>query len=131
MNLHEILTNDNFLLYASKFYDNPQVHSVAEFYEDLKRFKYIKKLITRYIQTGELKERLILNHFVVLLNIFGPIPLVRICFLKMPDHLKYIKPFFILLNILPDNVMNINKQCFIKTDMIPMDQHIVDALRKI
>ncbi len=126
-----LLTNDNALLYSAHFYDNTQCHSTAEFYEDLKRFKYIKKLITRYIQTGELKERLILNHFVVLKNVFGPIPLVRLCFLKMPEQLKYIKPFLLLLDILPENVINVGTEGVQKTDMIPMDEGIIDALRKI
>lgn len=129
--LDPLLTNENALLYSAQHYDNAQCHSTVEFYEDLKRFKYIKKLITRYIQTGELKERLILNHFVVLKNVFGPIPLSRLCWLKMPEHLEYVKPFLLFLQILPENIINVNKEGIQKTDMIPMDQGIINALRKI
>jgi hypothetical protein len=129
--MYELLTNDNFLLFCAKYYDNHQCHSTVEFYEDLKRFKYIKKLLTRYVQTGELKERLILNHFVVLKNVFGPEPLVRLCFLKMLDQMKYVKPFLVMLDILPENVWNVNKEGVIKTDMFPMDEHIVSKLRLI
>lgn len=130
--MFEKLEDSNFLLYCAKHYDNPQCHDTEEFYEDLRRIKYIKKLITRYIVTGDLKERLILNHIIILNNVFGPIHLCRIFFLKMEKQLKYIKPFLIMLNILPDKVYNIGKEgkIFI-TDEIEMDITIIEALRKI
>lgn len=127
------LTNDNFVLYAAKYYDNPQCHSVEEFYEDLKRFKYIKKLFTRYEKTGDLKERLILNHIIILNNVFGPYHLVRLIFLKIPEkHLQYAKPFLLLLNIMPEKVRNIGstKKVF-DTNEISLDQEIVNRLRQI
>ena len=65
------LTEENFLIFCAKIYDNPAMHSTTEFIEDLDRIKYIKKLITRYLDTGELKERLILNHIITLHNCFG------------------------------------------------------------
>jgi hypothetical protein len=114
-----------------KHYDNPQCCSIDEFNEDLNRFKYIKKLLTRYVKEGDLQERLILNHLIVLNNVFGASPLVRMLFLKLDKHLVYIKPFLILLNILPDRVYGIRKQKIIDTDIIPMDQYIIDVLRKI
>ena len=61
----------NFLLYAAKHYDNPQCYDTVEFYDDLKRFKYIKRLLNRYVEEGDLKERLILNHIIVLNNEIG------------------------------------------------------------
>ena len=67
----EKLNDSNFLLYAMHHYDNPQCHSLAEFEEDLKKFLYLKKLLGRYKNNGELRERLILNHIIVLYNIFG------------------------------------------------------------
>lgn len=125
-----VLTNKNFLLYAAKNYDNPHCIGIEEFNEDLQRIKYIKKLLTRYVQTGELKERLILNHVIILNNVFGPEATVRIIFLKMKKFLKYIKPFLVMLNILPETVLNVEKpNAVIYTDAIPMDQAIVDALR--
>ncbi len=78
----DVLTEDNFLLYAAKNYDNPQCSSTEEFYDDLKKFKYIKRLFNKYAETGELKERLILNHIVVLANVFGPEAAVNLLFLR-------------------------------------------------
>lgn len=125
------LTNETFLLYAAKFYDNPNCSGMDEFYEDLNRIKYIKKLITRYVQAGDLQERLILNHLIILNNLFGPEALVKIIFLKMENQLSYIKPFLLFLNILPETVRNVGKEGNIKyTDDIPLDSTIVEALRK-
>jgi len=67
----EILNEKNFVVYCMHNYDNPQCHSIEEFDEDLKRFLYLKKLLSRYKKNGDLKERLILNHLVVLYNVFG------------------------------------------------------------
>ena len=130
---HPELTNDNFVLYAAKYYDNPQCHSAEEFFEDLKRFKYIKKLFTRYEKTGDLKERLILNHIIILNNVFGPHHIVRLLFLKIPDkHLNYLKPFLVLLSILPDRIVNIGAQNkSFDSNEIGLDQTIVDRLRDI
>lgn len=129
--MSEILTNENFLIYAAKHYDNPQCHSTEEFYEDLKRIKYIKKLITRYIETGELKERLILNHLIVLSNVFAPEHLSKILYLKMNKYMMYVKPFMILMNILPDKIHNVGGETMVMTDSIPMDENIIRALRGI
>ena len=65
------LDDTNFMLYAAAHYDNPQCYDTDEFYDDLKRFKYLKRLLNRYKETGELKERLILNHLTVIYNVFG------------------------------------------------------------
>lgn len=127
---HERLDDSNFILFAAKNYDSSGCHNTIEFNEDLKRIKYIKKLISRYQSTGELKERLILNHVTVLYNVFGAEALPRILFLKCSAYLHYIKPFLILLNVLPEIVFNINGKNYI-TDDIPMDQIVVDRLRKI
>jgi len=126
------LTHDNFLLYAAKSYDNPNCASMAEFQEDLNRIKYVKKLITRFVQSGDLQERLILNHLIILNNVFGPEALAKIIFLKMVDQLQYVKPFMILLAILPKVVYDVGKEgSIIYTDDVPMDSRIVEALRKI
>lgn len=129
--MNEILTNDNFLIYCAKYYDNPQCHSTEEFIEDLRRIKYIKKLVTRYIETGELKERLILNHIIILSNVFSAEILSKILLLKMRNEFKYIKPFLILLNVLPEKIYNVGKEKIIYTDLISMDEKIVKVLRKI
>ena len=67
----EILTDDNYVMYAMKHYTNPHCRGVDEFQEDLNRIKYLKRLIRRYISSGELKDRLILNHIIVFYNVFG------------------------------------------------------------
>lgn len=127
--MYDNLTDENFLLYCAKYYDNPQCHSTEEFLEDLNRIKYIKKLITRYIENGDLKERLILNHITILYNVFGAEALCRILFLKMRKQLTYIKPFLLLLNILPEKVYAIGEENFIDTNSIFMDPNIIKALR--
>lgn len=129
--MHDLLTHDNFLLYCAQHYDNPQCVNTSEFIEDVNRIKYIKKLITRYCLTGELKDHLILNHITVLYNVFGAVHTPRILYLKMCDDFKYIKPFLVLLSICPDKLYNINNQKMIDLDQIEMDPEIVRVLRKI
>lgn len=129
--MHEKLSDDNFLIYCARYYDNPQCHSTEEFIEDLKRIKYIKKLITRYIDSGELKDRLILNHLIILYNVFGAEHMTRILYLKMKGQFKYIKPFLILLGVLPEKIYNIKEEAVINTDVISMDDVIVQSLRKV
>tara|TARA_Y100000401_G_scaffold106455_1_gene100002 strand:- start:9582 stop:9953 length:372 start_codon:yes stop_codon:yes gene_type:complete len=71
MDIFEELNDENFTLFAIRHYDNPQCTSTEEFYEDIRRFRYLKRLLKRYKKTGELRERLILNHLIVLCNLFG------------------------------------------------------------
>jgi hypothetical protein len=126
----ENLTDKNFLLFCAKHYESPHFDS-DEFLEDLNRLKYIKKLITRYTENGELKERLILNHIIILNNCFGPEVLNKILYLKFKNQMIYIKPFLVLLNILPDIINNVNDEKTIYTDIINMDKGIVAKLRKV
>jgi hypothetical protein len=117
---------------AAKAYDNPACHTVDEFMEDMRRIKYIKKSFSRYETTGEIKERLFLNHVIILLNVFGPQFLPRILFFKMREHLRYLKPFLILLSVLPPRVYNIGKDSYtFVTDDIDMDMGIVQRLREL
>ena len=116
------LNEKNLFLYAAKHYKNPKFADIDEFYEDLKRFKYIKRLLNRYIETDELAERLLLNHFIVIFNMFGIEAALDILELKLEDkHWPIVKPFLIFLN-------------YIRNDQytgITMDPHVVDILRKI
>ena len=77
----------NFLLYAAKHYDNPHCYDTVEFYEDLNRFKYIKRLLNKYQESGDIKERLIINHLTVIYNVFGAVAGTRLLFLKLREHL--------------------------------------------
>jgi hypothetical protein len=129
--MNEPLNQKNFILYCAKNYDSNHCSSTDDFYEDLNRIRYIKKLITRYTETGELKERLILNHVMILHNVFGPTVTCRILYFKLKDQFKYVKPFLLLLNILPDYLYNINQEKVIDINCIDMDTRIVNALRAI
>ena len=124
-----ILSEENFLLYAAKYYDNPQCQSTDEFYDDLKRFKYIKRLFNKYLETGELKERLILNHILVSTNVFSPEVAVKLLFIRLDEYLHLLKPFLVLLNILPERIEINNDVCH--TVDILMDEAIVERLRLI
>lgn len=102
------LTDENFLLYAMKCYNSPNC-VINEFEGDLKRIKYIKRLIKKYKTTGDLKERLILNHIIVLSNVFGVEASVRILFFKLSeDDYPIIKSFLLFVNHLPKIVYGIN-----------------------
>ena len=125
------LDESNFVLYAAKNYDNPQCFDTLEFYEDLSRFKYIKRLFNRYEESGELKERLILNHLIILYNVLGAAT-TKMLFFKLNGHLHLLKPFILLLGFLPDKVsgVGVENKTIISSD-IPMDDNIVQILRKI
>lgn len=125
------INDENFLLFCAKHYDAKYSTSTAEFQEDINRIKYIKKLITRYQQSGVLKERLILNHIIILSNVFLPAICSKILLFKLRDQDKYIKPFLVLLDILPEKIMNIGNKEILFTDSIEMDYGIVEILRKI
>jgi len=129
----EPLTEDNFVLYAAHNYDCTSSHGTAEFLEDLKRFRYIKKLITRYVMTGVLKTRLVLNHIIVLNNVFGPDALARMMFLKIGmEQMAYVKPFMVALSIMPDIIYSIGERGrHVETALIGLDQGVIDALREI
>lgn len=128
--LNDRLSDENFLVYCAKVYDNPGMQSSEEFLEDLNRIRYIKKLLTKYECTGELKERLILNHMITLHNCFG-LYLAKILYLKIEKQYYCIKPFLILLNALPPVIYNVGKYREVYTDDIPLDQIVVEALRRI
>lgn len=129
--MNEKLTENNFLLYCASHYDNAKYASTEDFLEDLNRIKYIKKLITRYTENGDLRERLILNHIIILNNCFGPEACCKIFYLKLKPQMKYIKPFLILLDILPDNLYDVGEEDIIDTNEIEMDPVIVAKLRKV
>lgn len=124
------LTEANALIYAAKHYDNPHFFDTIEFYEDLSRFKYLKKLFSRYEDSGEINERLVLNHLIVIYNVFGVEAATKLLFLKMDNYGSYLKPFLLLLNFLPEVISGVGGINITTSDII-MDQNIVDKLRKI
>lgn len=117
-----LLNEKNLPLYAAKHYYNPSFSDIDEFHEDLKRFKYIKRLVNRYLETGNLADRLLLNHIIVIFNVFGIEPALNMLKVKLEErHWPVIKPFLIYLN-------------YVKNDEltgIEMDDKVVEFLRKI
>ena len=125
------ITEQNFILYAMKFYDNAQCLSEQDFYNDLKIIKYIKRLLNRYKKTGELKTRLMLNHIIMLGNVFPVEVLTRILFLKIPEEYWIeLKTFLIFLKYMPDSIDSINGRIVISSD-ISLNLEIAEELRKI
>lgn len=124
------LTDDNFLIYAIKCYDNPRC-IMSEFEDDLKRLKYIRRLIKRYKSTGDLKERLILNHIIVLSNVFGTEAAVRMLFFKV-DIADYhiLKTFLLFLNYIPKIVKGIKGKNINSSD-ITIDLFVASRLKEI
>ena len=96
------LNESNYMLFAIKFYDNPQSVTKEDFEDDLKRIKYIKRLLKRYKNTGELKIHLILNHLTVLFNVFGEAAVPLLFYNLEQDLWPYVKSFLLFLNRLPD-----------------------------
>jgi hypothetical protein len=124
------LTNENFLMYAIKHYDNPSCSGLKEFDDDLKRLRYIKRLLGRYKATGNIKERLIINHLVVLYNVFGIDAATNMLFFKIQERFwPQLKPFLVFLNYMPERIQHKGGR-LLGAD-IALDANIVDILRKI
>jgi hypothetical protein len=123
------LTDDNFNLFAAKYYINHRCINHEEFEEDLKRIRYIKRLLRKYKQTEELKVRLVLNHFVILYNVFDAQALTRMLCLKLSDELDMVKPFLIFLGYWPDVIVGINGRDIRDSD-ISLNDDIVYRLRE-
>ena len=124
------LNNDNVTIYAVKAYDRPNC-VMSEFKDDMKRFNYLKRLFKRYRKLDELRERLVLNHLVVLYNVFGPEVATRLLFYKMSkDDYPALKTYLVFLSVMPDRIRGIKGQDIISSD-IPIDLKIADILREI
>lgn len=123
MKMFETLSEKNFELYGMQNYYNPTCIDPEEFYEDIKRFKYIKRLITRYNENGNPSVNLLLNHMVIIFNVFGIESGLKMLEYKVPDtnDWRIIKPFLVYLRVI-DNTKYVE---------IPMDSRIVKELRKI
>jgi len=125
------LNEKNFLLYAMKEYNNPQCTEVEEFNDDLKKIKYIKRLLNQYVSEGVLKERLLLNHIIVFYNVFPPAAATRILFFKIEEKFwSILKPFLFYLKLMPEDRIESVMGKEIKTNEILMDQGVIDSLRK-
>ena len=112
--LFDELNENNFLLFAIKNYSNPQAVAEEDFYRDLNHFKYIKRLLKRYKKDGELKCNLLINHFVVLYNIFGEAATPMLFYKSEESLWSIIKTFIVFMNKLPES-----PRCYIHD--IPID----------
>ena len=122
MDIFEELNEENFTLYAIRHYDNPQCTSTEEFYEDIRRFRYLKRLLKRYYNNGELRERLILNHLIVLNNLFGVENAIRMLEFKLDEaYWPVLKTCLLYLGYLDEGW----KQ------NIPLDKAVIEKMREL
>lgn len=118
------LNEDNYIMFAIKHYENPHAVTQDDFYDDLKRFKWIKRLLKRYQTTGTLKAHLLINHFIILYNVFGEAATPLLFFKTDKDLWPIVKSFIIYLGRLPE---------FPKSDIhnIPIDDNCLQSLNTI
>jgi hypothetical protein len=122
------LTNENIMMYAVKAYDKPNC-VMSEFKDDMKKFNYLKRLFKRYRKLGEVKEQLVLNHIVVLYNVFGAEVVTRLLFFKVAkDDYSALKTYLLFLSCMPEKVKGIKGHDIISSD-IPVDMKIAEILR--
>lgn len=120
--MFEHITEENFIIYAAKNYYNPKSIDSDDFFEELQRFKYIKRLFNRYFNKGELVDRLILNHLIIIFNSFGYEAGIRMLGHKLEiEYWPALKPFLIFLKAIDTNELT----------EITMDKNIVERLREI
>ncbi len=126
------ITDDNFVLFAAQNYNNPSCIDTNEFLEDLKRFQYLKRLFAKYEESHDFKERLVLNHVIVLYNLFGLNATTRMLFFKMEEYSSYLKTVLEFLQCMPEEIHGIGVENItinkfdIKTD--PMIKYALDNL---
>ncbi len=122
MDIFEELNEENFTLFAIRHYDNPQCTSTEEFYEDIRRFRYLKRLLKRYHKTGELRERLILNHLIVLSNLFGVENTIRMLEYKLEKEFwPTLKTCLLYLGYIDEDW---NQE-------IPLDEEVTKRMREL
>jgi small nuclear ribonucleoprotein (snRNP)-like protein len=120
--MYENITSDNVMMFAIKHYDNPQCEGEKEFHDDMKRFKYVKRLLRKYKDYNILKERLLLNHIIVLNNLFGPEACVTLLLFKIQrEYWETLKSFLLFLNIIREDEISDIKE----------NQEVLDILRKL
>ena len=121
------LTNENYLMFALLHYDNPHCVDIKEYFEDVRKLKYIKRLFNRYKEDGVMKERLILNHLISFYNVFENKAATRLLFFRVGEQYhSLLKTFLVFLNRMPEQV---NENLY--ADSIKLDDKIIEILRKI
>jgi len=127
--INDDLNDENFIIYAIKAYERPTC-IMSEFEEDMKRIKYLKRLFYKFEKNDDLKERLILNHLIILYNVFGK-DATKILFFKLEEkYYPILKAFLIFLNHMPKVIKGIKGKTILSSDIM-MDQRVIEILRKI
>ena len=120
--MYEKITTENVMMFAIKHYDNPQCEGEKEFHDDMKRFKYIKRLLRKHKDSDILKERLLLNHIIILNNLFGPEACVTLLLFKIQqEYWETLKSFLLYLNMIRNDELN----------EVESNEEVLEALRKI
>ena len=121
------LTNENYLMFALLHYDNPHCVDIKEYFEDVRKLKYIKRLFNRYREDGVMKERLILNHLISFYNVFDNEAATRLLFFRVgKEYHSLLKTFLVFLNRMPDKI---NENLY--SDSIQLDDKIIEILRNL
>lgn len=126
------LNEDNFVIFAMKHYDNPNCRGIVEFEDDLKRFRYLKRLFRKYTVGKGLKERLIINHLVVIYNLFGPYAATKMLFHKIEKkHWAQLKTFLVFLNFMPVGAVINAQGATVNGYELPLDEQVLNVLVKL
>ena len=121
------LTNENYLMFALLHYDNPHCIDIKEYFEDVRKLKYIKRLFNRYKEDGVMKERLILNHLISFYNVFENEAATRLLFFRVgKEYYPLLKTFLVYLNRMP---VQVNEELY--SSDIEMDIKVIEILRNI
>ena len=121
------LTNENYLMFALLHYDNPHCVDIKEYFEDVRKLKYIKRLFNRYKEDNVMKERLILNHLISFYNVFSNEAATRLLFFRVGiEYHSLLKTFLVFLNRMPEQV---NENLY--SSDIQLDKEIIEILRKL
>lgn len=128
--MQDYICNENFDAIAGQYYNNV-CFDTEEFLEDIGRIKYVKRLLNKYHLGGDLKERLIINHLVILYNVFDSKQLTKMLFFRFEKYHHYLKPFLIFINQLPDEIFEYTERNpVLHTSNIISDEYIENELRK-
>ncbi len=124
------LTPETVMIYTLKAYDKPS-YVRSELADDMKHFSYLRRLFRRYTQYGELKERLILNHLIIVYNLFGVPAATRLLFYHIrPNDYKILKTFLVFLDYMPPAIYGISGKTIVSSEL-ELDSKIDEALKKI
>tara|TARA_B100000519_G_scaffold76608_1_gene66082 strand:+ start:130 stop:522 length:393 start_codon:yes stop_codon:yes gene_type:complete len=124
----EVLNDKNFMLYAAKFYDNKNCVDILEFHDDLNRIKYLKRLFKKYKETGDIKVQLVINHLIVIYNVFYPQAATKMLAFKLDEYLYYLKPFLLYLSFWPKRI-ELTDKVILDSD-VGQDEFIIKQLRE-